>query len=84
MIEAFAEGMEDELGTLESALNTTGNTIAGGMTGTDYSGVLGNIAQGVAGLGSQPTVVNVYLGDEEFSSFVVNANRNYDYQSGGY
>lgn len=84
MIDVFAEGMLNELGTLQNALTLTGNTIAGGVTGSDYSGVLGNIAQGVAGLGSQPTVVNVYLGDEEFSSFVVNANRNYDYQSGGY
>lgn len=84
MIEAFAEGMEDELGTLEGALNTTGNTIAGGMTGTDYSGVLGNIAQGVAGLGSQGQVVNVYLGNELIDSRVISAQRSYDYVSGGY
>lgn len=85
MIDEFSNSMLGELGTLETALNITGNTIKGGMEQSpNYSGVLSTISNGITSLGSQPVVVNVQIGDQTLESFVVGANSNYNFVSGGY
>lgn len=85
MIDTFAHGITSELGTLESALTVTGNTIAGGMSqGADYSGVLQGIQNGVADLGSRPMQVIVMVGNEQLDSYIVNATTANNYVSGGY
>lgn len=85
MIDTFAHGMNAELGTLESALTVTGNTIASGMTGADnYGGVLSSIDNGISALGSKNANIVVMIGNEQLTDFIVSANTNNDYVSGGY
>lgn len=85
MIVTFADGMEDELGTLESALTVTGNTIAGGMTGADtYGGVLSSINEGIGAIGSRTPHFTIMIGNEELQNYIITANDNYNYSSGGF
>lgn len=85
MIITFADGMEDELGTLESALTVTGNTIAGGMTGADtYGGVLSSINEGIGAIGSRTPHFTIMIGNEELQNYIITANDNYNYSSGGF
>lgn len=85
MIDAFSEGIRGELGTLESALNVTGATIAAGMQPqTDYTGALQGIQSSLSGIGSAPIQVTVQVGNEVLDSYMINAQTSNDYISGGH
>lgn len=82
MIATFADGMNAEIGTLEDALEYTGNTIAGTMTGTDYSGALAGISDGITALGAGERVINLYVGSDLLDSFVIGAINNNNFVTG--
>lgn len=85
MITTFADGMRKEMGTLQTALNVTGQTIATGVTGAaDYSGVLSGIQSSLSNFGRMPIQVNVMVGGEQLDSYIINATNNNDFRSGGF
>ncbi len=83
MIDLFADGMKDQLGTLENALNTTAGVIASGMA-PDYSGQLAGISGQLAGLGNQQIVIPVNIGGERLDTIITKSQNNTNYRSGGY
>lgn len=85
MIDLFSEGMEDELGTLETSLDLTASTINDGMTQEpNFSGMFASLQDTILSSSNRPVEVNVQIGDEVLERFIVNGSHNYNYVSGGY
>ena len=88
-VDLFAQGIDDEMPTLQTSLNLMANTIAQGAApgnyAPDYTGSLESINSGIAGLAaSGNNTINVYIGDERIGSVVANANASNALISGGY
>ncbi|MBR5013454.1 MAG: hypothetical protein IKY16_02485 [Bacteroidales bacterium] len=82
MIDLFAQGIDEELPELQSSLNLTAQTIAGGMS-TDYSGQLAGINSSIQAIGGGQTIIPVYIGQERIETIVINANAANNYATGG-
>lgn len=83
MMNLFAKGITDNLGTVQSAMTEVGSTVAAGV---DYSGQLSTINDSVTALGAsagQPLYATINIGGEQFDSVVVQALSRANYLSGG-
>ena len=85
MVDTFAEGVESQLPTLKRAVTFMGSTIKDGMQ-PDYSGVLGDIRAGIAGIGtgSQQIVIPVNIGGTRLDTVIARSQNNTNYRSGGH
>lgn len=84
MVDLFAEGIEQELPTLQTSIDLMANTLSQ-TSGPDYSEQLSELNRGVDSLNEQELqiVAPVYIGDERIETAVVKATRSAKYISGG-
>ncbi len=84
LIQNLVDGIYQSQGTLQRALDTTGNTISNAVA-PDYTNILGGISSQLAGMGGGgvPSVLNVYIGNQKFATAVIDANSTNNYRSGG-
>ena len=80
MMGLLSRGIEDNLGTIQSAAGATAGAIAGG-SGRDYSGQLSSIQSTLAGAGAPS--VTVYIGQEQMDALVYDAITKNNYLGGG-
>lgn len=79
MIDLFTEGINQNLGTVQSAMNNMASVVAG----TDYSGQLASINDGIAGMGNATLYATVNIGSEQVDSVITQAIQRTNYLSGG-
>ena len=79
MMELFTKGINDNIGTVQSAMNNVATAVAG----TDYSGQLSQINDGIQGMGGATLYATVNIGGEQIDSVVTKAIQRTNYLSGG-
>ena len=83
MIDLFAASMRKQMPILQSAVNTMGNTIAGGTDAPNYTAQLDRISGQLAGGGSVQVVTPVYIGGELIANEINTIQAQQTYISGG-
>ena len=86
MMQGLAAGIRDNIGVIESALQTVTGTMSSQMSNPkDYSPELAGIKSSIDGMSGESgdIVIPVYIGDERIDTIVVNATQRMNYRSGG-
>lgn len=83
MVDLFAASMRKQMPILQSAVNTMGNTIAGGADAPNYTAQLDRISGQLAGGGSVQVVTPVYIGGELIANEINTIQAQQTYISGG-
>lgn len=84
MIDLWNEGVYDNLSKVQDSTNAMTSTIAGGITGTDYSGALDGITGQLSAIAGNGQAINVYIGSERLGTAIARSNARTAYIAGGH